>query len=55
MPTAGGKLLDLLGVPEEKRMLADVGGRAAGSSPARPFRRLRGSYPRYVAPENLAE
>jgi len=54
MPTAAGKLLDLLGVPEEKRMLADVGegGRLVPGATLPPPAPI---FPRYVAPEADAE
>ncbi len=54
MPTACGKLLDILGVPAEKRSFAELGGGArivGGSELPAPM----AIFPRYVEPEAAAE
>ena len=54
MPESSGKLLDLLGVPADKRMIADLGpsGRLTAGTP---LPAPSGVFPRYVEPENGAE
>jgi methionyl-tRNA synthetase len=54
MPESSNKLLDLLGVPAEKRMFADLGpsGRLTAETP---LPAPSGVFPRYVEPENGAE
>jgi methionyl-tRNA synthetase len=54
MPESSGKLLDLLGVPADKRMFADLGpgGRLQAGTP---LPAPSGVFPRYVEPENGAE
>jgi methionyl-tRNA synthetase len=54
MPESSNKLLDLLGVPADKRMFADLGpnGRLQAGTP---LPAPSGVFPRYVEPENGAE
>jgi methionyl-tRNA synthetase len=54
IPSAAAKLLDLLGVPADRRMLADVGegGRLASGAPLPAPAPI---FPRWVAPETVVE
>ncbi len=51
MPTSGGKLLDLLGIPADQRTFASLGTRIA---PGTPLPAPSGVFPRYIEPDAAA-